>query len=799
MPKDADSSVQLFRLCYQGCVQGVGFRPVVWRVARSCGLAGQVKNTAGGVEVLLWADEQQCQVFIQQVLALLPPQADIHRLDIEPVSDVQALDQISRQAFFIQPSSSGFQHTRMPADTATCPDCLQELFDPDNRRYRYPFINCTHCGPRYTVIRKLPYDRANTTLAGFPMCSACDDEYQNPEHRRFHAQTNVCPECGPHLWLENSQAESVNPEDTFTFLAQRLRQGEIVALKGLGGFHLCCDARNETAVKCLRQRKGRPAKALALMVADTEAAKAYIKLSSTEADYLSSAQAPILLCRKRSPLFADAAVTQQQSLAESIAPDSHELGIMLPYTPIHHLLMQAFGGPLVMTSGNPSGQLQVINNDEARTALVPLADWLLLHDRPIEQRIDDAVVRVVAGKDLQVLRPGRGVAPSYLPLPTGFNPEVPVLALGGDLKNTLCLSGEQGLHMTPFIGDLAAPDAYQAHRQARIALQQECPADIASLACDAHPNYISTRQARSESSTPLAFVHHHHAHMASCLVDNAYPLNGPSVLALCLDGTGYGEDGSLWGGECLLGDYASYRRVGQVRPFPLPGGKQAILQPWRILASQLHQAGMNWADARTVWSCLRGKPLDTITAMIDKGVNTPITSSMGRLFDAMAAALGCYAEGISYEGQAVIKLEQLAQASDCQDVEPYTLQCQQNEQGLLQLEAAPFWYQLADDLRASRSRREIAVAFHLGVVRCLLDMVYQLGQKHAFQHVVLTGGVMQNRFLSERLEQGIARLGYTPLYHQRVPCNDAGLSVGQTAVALARAQVRLQGKGEPDA
>ncbi|SIQ21886.1 carbamoyltransferase HypF [Marinobacterium stanieri] len=799
MPKDADSSVQLFRLCYQGCVQGVGFRPVVWHVARSCGLAGQVKNTAGGVEVLLWADEQQCQIFTQQVSALLPPQADIHRLDIEPVNDALTLEQISRQAFSIQPSSSGFQHTRMPADTATCPDCLQELFDPDNRRYRYPFINCTYCGPRYTVIRKLPYDRASTTLVGFPMCSACDEEYQNPEHRRFHAQTNVCPECGPRLWLENPQAESITPEDTFTFLAQRLRQGEIVALKGLGGFHLCCDARNETAVKCLRQRKGRPAKALALMLADTEAAKAHVELSSTEADYLSSPQAPILLCRKRSLHTIEAALSQQQLLAESIAPDSHELGIMLPYTPIHHLLMQAFGGPLVMTSGNPSGQLQVINNEDARKALAPLAGWLLLHDRPIERRIDDAVVRVVAGKALQVLRPGRGFAPLYLPLPAGFNPEVPVLALGGDLKNTLCLSDEQGLHMTPFIGDLAAPDAYQAHRQARIELQQECRADIASLACDAHPNYISTRQARSENSPPLAFVQHHHAHMASCLVDNAYPLNGPSVLALCLDGTGYGEDGSLWGGECLLGDYANYRRVGQVKPFPLPGGKQAILQPWRILASQLHQAGMDWSAARTVWSCLGDKPLDTITAMIDKGVNTPITSSMGRLFDAMAAALGCYAEGISYEGQAAIKLEQLAQSSDCQDVEPYTLQCQQNAQGLLQLEAAPLWYQLVDDLRASRPRCEIAVAFHLGVIRCLLDMVYRLGQMHPFQHVVLTGGVMQNRFLSERLEQGIAQLGYTPLCHQRVPCNDAGLSVGQAAVALARVQGQQQGEGEPNA
>lgn len=764
-----------YRLRYSGNVQGVGFRPHIWREASKLGLSGEVYNTSEGVEVLLRASADQLDTLLTRVRSGLPDQARIERCEVECMDPL-----VLPAGFHIQSSSELGGAARVSPELAMCDHCRQELNTPGDRRFRYPFISCTHCGPRFSVVRATPYDRERTTFDAFPMCPACRAEYESPEDRRFHAQAISCPDCGPRLWLEGAQGPVVT-EDIFEHLSERLAAGALVALKGWGGFHLCCDARNAEAIDRLRQLKQRPAKPLAVMMPDLEVAEQYVRMTPAHQRTLSSSQAPILLC-ERKPCAAP-------ELPSSLAPDTDELGSLLPCTPIHELLMQAFAGPLVMTSGNLSGSPQCIDNRAARDLLALGADYILLHDLEIHNRVDDAVVRIHPVTDrVQVIRPGRGIAPVHLPSPEGFVATGGLLGLGGDLKNTLCLSTSGGWVLSPQVGDLAELDTLEAHQALQQRLSRLYRQPVEQRVADRHPAYHSVQQAQQQD-LPLYQVQHHHAHLTACLVDNHYPLDGPPVLALCLDGTGYGDDETLWGAECLLGDYHSVKRLAWLTPFHLPGGAQAIREPWRVLVSQLYQAEIDPAMQTERFQALAGKPVAPLLKMIQQGVNAPLTSSMGRLFDAVAAALGCYPDSISYEGQAAIKLEHLARQC-AEPLSGYSMRWSDGPEGL-QLDTAPLWHAINNDMAAGRCVQEMAAAFHTGIAESLLTMISRLRQRHTFTTVVLTGGCFQNRWLLAALCEGIERQGLTPLSHHLVPCNDAGLSVGQIAVA----QARLQSKG----
>ena len=775
----AQACSSLYRIRYRGQIQGVGFRPHIWRVASNLKLSGQVCNTAAGVEVLLQATPEQLQSFLFKVREGLPPMALIRSTDVEPVS--AASIHLPNSGFSILASRDAGGSTAVLPDRAVCESCSAELFDPSSRRYAYPFISCTHCGPRYSMTRALPYDRATTTMVDFIPCVACEREYGDPADRRFHAQTLACAACGPEVWLENASGRVAVQGDLFAFLAQRLGAGAILALKGWGGFHLCCDARQPEVIQRLRGLKGRPAKALAVMMPGLEEAKKHVRLSAREQHWLSAPEAPILLCQRR-----DGAT---ESLSAELAPDSDELGIMLPCTPIHHLLLAAFKGPLVMTSGNRSGQLQVIDNDCARQTLTALADDLLLHDLPIANRVDDAVMRVRPEEELPVLiRPGRGFVPLHLSLPAGFETEQVVLALGGDLKNTLCLSRENELILSPCLGDLSHVESLAAHQALQIRQQQLYRQAAQVQVCDRHPGYHSVQQATARFGKSLQQVQHHHAHLAGCLLDNGYPLDGPEVLGLCFDGSGYGDDGTLWGGDCLLGGYGHARRVARLRPFALPGGNLAVRQPWRVLISQLQRSGVEQASWYRCWPWLSRLPLDSLLQMLGQGFNAPLTSSMGRLFDAVAAALGCYPEGISYEGQAALSLQRLAQRGSNVVDGGYVFGVNQQSDGLWQLDPAGIWLDLIADLQAGVPREVIALKFHQGLVQGVTELIEHLGERYVFRQVALTGGVMQNELLRQQLCDRITALGYGTFCHRLIPCNDAGLSAGQAVVALARLQ-----------
>ncbi len=767
-----------YRIHIDGYVQGVGFRPHVWRTASQLGLCGDVRNTTAGVEIRLVCTETAVSLFREALIQNLPPLARVDSWRI----DTLAPDAVAAMApgFRILPSFASDRLTTILPDAATCSACLAELFDPHNRRYRYPFINCTHCGPRFSIIEGMPFDRVRTSMASFDLCADCSREYANPDDRRFHAQANACPVCGPQLWLETASGERVESSNLFVELADGLMQGQILALKGLGGFHLACDARNQNAVMRLRQRKHRPAKALAVMFRDLDQLRDYVQIRSEEAELLRSPQAPIVLMR---PL------AQGNRLAEAIAPDSNWLGCMLPYTPLHHLLLAACDGPLVMTSGNRSGMPQVIDNDAARVQLADIADLLVMHDRAIISRVDDTVMRVQPfSGQAEVLRPGRGTAPISLPLPQGFSPTAELLALGGDLKNTFCLVKEGRATLSQYQGDLQQLAVHEAVVKALGHYQQLYQLTSAILACDSHPGFFSTQEAHRSHECQLIQVQHHQAHLAACLGEHGYPLDGDPVLAICLDGTGYGEHGGLWGGELLYGGYGQADRLACLKPCPLPGGESAIREPWRLLVAQLLQAGIDPVTTRDIWPLLASKPLETLKQMIVQGVNAPLSSSAGRLFDAMAAALGCYAEGISYEGQAAIALESLAQrGGDHASVVPYAFPILEDESGW-QLDSSALWPRVISDLRAGRPLEQLARAFHLGLAQGLFELAMRMRCDRPFDSLVLSGGVMQNALLADQLQSRFEAAGLAVMRHRKVPCNDSGLSLGQALVALARVQ-----------
>lgn len=732
------------QLRIRGKVQGVGFRPFVWQLAQRLQLHGDVCNDGDGVVVRLQEDPAE---FIAQLHQHCPPLARIDSIESEPFAWTQ-----QPADFSIRQSAGGTMNTQIVPDAATCPACLVEMNTPGERRYRYPFINCTHCGPRFTIIRAMPYDRPFTVMASFPLCAQCDTEYRDPYDRRFHAQPVACPQCGPHLeWL--SAGERAEKEEALQAAVALLKVGGIVAVKGIGGFHLVCDARNDNAVALLRLRKHRPAKPLAVMLpGDDGLPEAARRLLTTPA-------APIVLVQKRCVA----------ALSEGIAPGLTEVGVMLPANPLQHLLLQEMNCPLVMTSGNLSGRPPAITNAQALADLREIADGFLLHNREIVQRMDDSVVR----ESGEMLRRSRGYVPDAIALPPGFRDVPPMLCLGADLKNTFCLvRGEQAV-ISQHLGDLSDDGIQQQWRDALHLIQNIYDFTPQRIVHDAHPGYVSSQWA-SEMNLPTETVLHHHAHAAACMAEHGWPLDGGDVIALTLDGIGMGENGALWGGECLRVNYRECEHLGGLPAVALAGGDLAAKQPWRNLLAQCLRFVPDWQRYPET-SALQQQNWNVLARAIERGINAPLASSCGRLFDAVAAALQCAPTSLSYEGEAACALEALA--SQCDGVEhPVTIPLQGNE-----LDLAVFWQQWLNWQGAPAAR---AWAFHDALASGFATLMREQAEARGVKTLVFSGGVMHNRLLSSRLAFYLA--DFTLLFPQRLPAGDGGLSLGQGVITAAR-------------
>jgi hydrogenase maturation protein HypF len=762
----------------RGLVQGVGFRPHVWRLAREAELRGDVCNDGAGVLIRIAGLPQVLAEFERRLRMEAPPLAQIEEITCLPLSD---LDSLPAGDFQIAASQSGTIVTGIVPDAATCPACLAEIHDPQARRYRYPFTNCTHCGPRLSIIRAIPYDRPNTTMTAFLLCAACQAEYSNSADRRFHAQPIACPACGPRIWLEDTAGRPDPSADAIAAAAAFLGQGRILAIKGIGGFHLACDASNPAAITELRRRKNRGDKPFAVMMADAAMAARYVTMGVSEQSLLEGASAPILLL-PRSAVGA--------ALPQELAPGQAELGVMLAYSPLHHLLLDAVARPLVMTSGNCSDEPQATTNDDARTRLGGLADGFLMHDRDIANRVDDSVVRVAAGRP-RLLRLGRGYAPARLALPAGLNDIGEVLALGGDLKNSFCLTKSGKAIVSQHIGDLGEILS-NADQENAIALYLRLfDAVPRAIAIDCHPDFHATRLGEAMSMAadiPLIQVQHHHAHIAAVMAENGLPNRGSPVIGVALDGFGFGDDGSAWGGEFLRATYHSADRIGRFAPVALPGGEKAMREPWRNAFAHLDKF-IGWPDLNDrfadldICRFLAGKPCATLTQMVARGINAPMASSAGRLFDAVAATLGITVAATSFEGEAAQKLESLAMQSPA-GIGAYP--CEILTADLVELSWRPLWDGVLSDLSRQVDRTVVARRFHNGLAVAVVEMAVRLADREGLDTVALSGGVFNNRLLLEGVIDGLSGRGLRVLSHSVIPCGDGGLSLGQATVALAR-------------
>ncbi|MCG6862967.1 MAG: carbamoyltransferase HypF [Chromatiaceae bacterium] len=763
----------------RGLVQGVGFRPTVWRLARECELRGDVRNDGEGVLARVIGNRASIDRFCRRLREECPPLARIDSLERAELSEP-----LDAECFRILASDQGDVHTGIVADAATCDACVAEIFEPKNRRYRYPFTNCTHCGPRLSIVRAIPYDRANTSMSAFPMCAECRSEYENPADRRFHAQPNACPRCGPEVWLEDAAGCRVpfDDPDAIAAASRLLSLGHILAIKGIGGFHLACDTHNEQAVSRLRARKRRFRKPFALMARDLEVIRRYCSVDETEAKLLSSPAAPVVLLETKGP----------RQLTADVAPGQHTLGFMLPYSPLHHLLLTDWDRPLVMTSGNLSEEPQCIDNEDAARRLGALADYYLLHDRTIVNRVDDSVVHVMDHRS-RFLRRARGYAPTPIPLPPGFERAPPVLALGGELKNTISLLEDGQAILSQHLGNLEDARAAKEYDHAISLYRALFQHDPHLLATDLHPDYRSThlgREIAAREGLELVPIQHHFAHIAGVLADNGRALDAGPVIGIALDGLGYGEDGTIWGGELLLADYRGYQRLAHLKPAPMPGGTKAILEPWRNTYAQL-VTHIGWDTLRTgfpsldITRFLKNQPLHVLDTMIERGLNTPSTSSCGRLFDAVAAALDVSREAVSYEGQAAIELETLAVSSGARDESSYPFAVETGPKALL-INPKPMWLALLADLARNLAKSRIAARFHAGLAVIVSDLAIRLAEKHDADAIALSGGVFQNKTLFEAVSKRLATSGLKILSHRQVPTNDGGLALGQAVVAAAK-------------
>lgn len=756
----------------EGIVQGVGYRPFVYTLATRLELGGWVGNDTRGVFVEAEGSPAALDQLVAALAAEAPPLARVERVSAQPMPAV------GETAFAIVASRSpGERAVLIAPDAATCADCRAEMADPADRRFGYPFVNCTHCGPRFTIVRQTPYDRPFTTMAGFPMCSQCAAEYADPADRRFHAQPVCCPACGPRLRLldgaGNARAGDEPAGDPIDAAARLLSSGAVVAVKGLGGYHLAVDAGNATAVAALRARKHREERPFALMVADLAAAATLVALNEDEAALLESTARPIVLIRRR----PDAAV------AEAVAPDAPSLGVMLPYTPLHHLLLEAHPAPLVMTSGNVSDEPIAYHDDDAVARLAGLADAFLVHDRPIHTRVDDSVARVVSGTP-RLLRRSRGYVPRPITLPWAFPRHV--LACGPELKNTFCVGRDNNAFLSHHIGDLENVETFDsltagiAHFCGLFDIRPQV------VAYDLHPDYLSTKYALELSGVDLVGVQHHHAHVVSCLAENGS--EGP-VIGVAFDGLGWGGDGTLWGGEFLIADRAGYQRAAHLAQVPLPGGAMAIRQPWRMAAAHLEAAFGGRPPAGLAVAARQGRRWNDVLQAAAAGLNSPLTSSAGRLFDAVAALLGVR-DTVSYEGQAAIELERLV---DLRETGTYPASVTTPDGsssaeggGALQVQGGDIVRAAVADLAAGTGIGVIAARFHNAMTGVVTDVCSRLRDDRGLSTVALSGGVFQNVVLLERCVRSLRSAGFQVLTHSAVPPNDGGISLGQAVVAGAR-------------
>lgn len=736
------------RVVVRGAVQGVGFRPFVYGLATALQLDGWVLNSAQGVFLEVEGAPEILRCFLLRLEKERPPRSVIQSLESS------FLDSVGYEGFEIRESEEGGAKTALILpDMATCADCLREIFEPGDRRFGYPFTNCTNCGPRFSIIESLPYDRANTSMKAFAMCVECDREYHNPLDRRFHAQPNACPRCGPQLEMWNAQGETIATAGAALSAAvEAVRAGEVLALKGLGGFQLIVDATDEVSVARLRERKHREAKPFAVMVATLAEAQAIARISEMEERLLLSSEAPIVLLRR-----GDAGV------AAAVAPGNPNLGVMLPSTPLHHLLLRSLGRPVIATSGNLGDEPICIDEHEALDRLRGLADVFLVHNRPIVRHVDDSIVRIMAGREL-VLRRARG----YAPLPVQLAQTTkPTLALGAHLKNTVALSVGRNVFLSQHLGDLESEQAHAAFARSAADLPRLYETNPELVVCDLHPDYLSTKHA-VRFSVPVRAVQHHWAHVAACMAENE--LSGP-LLGVSWDGTGYGGDGTIWGGEFLAVDESGFTRAAHLRQFRLPGGEAAVKEPRRCALGLLYEIfGDHLCEKRALLGDFTASEVQILRQMLSKKINAPLTSSAGRLFDAVAALVGLRARA-GFEGQAAMELE-FAITPGIE--EAYTFELR--DRSPLVIDWQPAIVQLVEEENVGI----IAAKFHNTLTEIIVAVARRIGQSR----VVLSGGCFQNRYLTERTIERLIEEGFRPYWHQRVPPNDGSISLGQIYAAM---------------
>ena len=742
----------------KGIVQGVGFRPFIYTLANRYSLKGFVLNDNEGVKIEIEGEDFLIEKFLKNLQDEAPPLSKIEKIIIQELPLVNYTD------FTIKPSAGKTEKfVLISPDIATCEECLKELFDPQDRRYRYPFINCTNCGPRFTIIMDIPYDRERTTMKDFTMCERCRAEYEDPSSRRFHAQPNCCPQCGPHLEIMDHTGNIIKADDPIQKICEFLHEGKIVAIKGLGGFHLACDAQNHQAVSTLRKRKGREEKPFAVMAKDIDTVKSFCRLNEVEEKLLLSEKRPIVLLRKKDP----------DPLAPGVAPNQRYHGVMLPYTPLHHLILQESGLILVMTSGNLCEEPICFKNEEALSRLGGIADYFLMHNRDIYMRCDDSVSRCFNGKEM-ILRRSRGYVPDPIKLP--FKSDVHILACGAELKNTFCVIREDYAFLSHHIGDLENLETLVAFKKGIEHFKKLFSIDPVVVAHDMHPEYLSTKYAR-ELPIKQVPVQHHHAHIVSCMVDNG--ITG-KVIGVAFDGLGYGSDGKLWGGEFLVADFANFKRVAHFKYIPMPGGVKAIVEPWRmafsylydIYGDQIFDLGIDFVREIDRGLC------NALLALIKKGINSPLTSSAGRLFDGVSALLGIR-RNISYEGQAAIELEMLAE-------EGYTGRYNyelENQNSKIIINPAKIFQGIINDLNQKVKTSVISAKFHNTIAEIICEVVLKIASEYGLKRVVLSGGVFQNMVLLKTAVDKLHEMNFEVYTHNRVPPNDGGISLGQAVIA----------------
>ena len=754
--------VKRYRIDVTGTIQGVGFRPFVYRLAVGSGLSGYVRNNPQGVEMEVEGTEDRLDVFLTGLLEKSPPASlivDLTRTEVNPKGESR---------FIIQTSADGSgKELVIPPDISTCDECLAELLDPADRRYRYPFINCTNCGPRYTIVKGIPYDRDKTTMDPFTMCEACRQEYEDPLDRRFHAQPNACRECGPSLMLLEISGRKVPSEDPIAETVRRLLDGEIVAIKGIGGFHLAVDATRSEPVRRLRERKRREEKPFAIMSPDLVAVRSYASVNPDEERLLLHPSRPIVLLEKAGA----------RPIAEAVAPGNRYLGVMLPYTPLHHLLFHANGVEppiaLVMTSANLGEEPIVMDNREALERLSGIADAVLVHDREIEQRADDSVIRVCSGNPY-IIRRSRG----YVPAPVMLKGEVgEILGCGAFLKVSVCLTRGKRAYLSQHIGDLENELAFDFYSRTIAHLERILDLRPKIVAHDLHPDYPSTRYALEREVEVRVAVQHHHAHIVSCLAENGE--SGP-VIGLSCDGTGLGDDGTIWGGEVLLADLSGYTRLGHFEPFPLPGGDSAIREPWRTAYSLLRESfgGESRAIFGRLFPEVDAERAGLIGQMLERSLNSPMTSSLGRLFDGVSAILGI-SRWVTYEGQAAAHLEMAMNQGEVRSYPPAL----QIEGDRIIMRTCALIRSIVEDLEAGHPSGAISAGFHDFVVDSLYEATRLASERTGVRTVALSGGCFQNVYLLEALSGKLRRSGFPVLVHRNVPPNDGGISLGQAVVA----------------